>query len=419
MPASAAGLLACMFMGVEAYDCDRDFHTWEVTWPVDKKTWCCGSESRGCEAYQCELSVLDEELGVDGWLQEKVDWCCSNKAIFCPTTTLPSAEVPPPLPVLVPPVQAASPEYDCVGNFEQWDGIERSWCCVNSQLACDPWDCQQDLASLATSWPMEKKGWCCEHEKLGCKFDCGAGFSDYESGWSDEQKTWCCATAGIACEKFDCNVGLATWEGDWSADKKQWCCNTKGWACDPYDCQFQLNTWEASWIPAKKVWCCQQHRVGCVITSESTSSSPVPRFDCNAGWDNWEYGWSDDQKHWCCDSVGRACESFECTKDVESWEEKWMPEKKSFCCFHGGMGCGIQVKMDSAFPVSETVRASTQGHVGAIDLVLPICILTVALGGLQYRGMRRRSTQDVPVTVPAAASDVPYANPLRQHDVCE
>jgi len=42
-----------------AFDCNKDFQTWEASWAPDRKEWCCKNQHRGCTQQTCNAQVCD------------------------------------------------------------------------------------------------------------------------------------------------------------------------------------------------------------------------------------------------------------------------------------------------------------------------------------------------------------------------
>jgi len=284
-------------------------------------------------------------------------WCCSNKHLGCPTTSLA--------------MTTTSFPWDCQAGRQNWEvgwsQAKKSYCCVAFEFGCDPFDCS---AGVPEGWSAEKQAWCCEKKRLGCtttdgpvQFDCQAGLSNWESGWNDAKKQFCCHKTGQGCDPFDCaegvvtawsitkaawccdngelgcpstttiaydcNAGLQNWEKGWSPGKKEFCCEKTGAACKPYDCQEGLSNAEHGWSESKILWCCDKEGLGCPTTT-------TVQYDCMAGAGNWQKAWSEAKKGFCCNGGGAVCDPYDCTAGIPNG---WSSGKQHWCCEHKDLGC--------------------------------------------------------------------------------
>mmetsp|Transcript_94468 Transcript_94468/g.267192 ORF Transcript_94468/g.267192 Transcript_94468/m.267192 type:complete len:527 (-) Transcript_94468:129-1709(-) len=197
------------------YDCLAGFSSWEQSWPLVKKAWCCKHRSRGCSA-----------------------------------STMPAPAVPQPGSTQAP--ATSMPPFDCLAGFAKWEtkwsAQKKDWCCQNGGRGCPqttsyherdapPYHCDIALANWEMLWSITKKAWCCQHKKRGCPgpmtsvpFDCAAGYENWQSGWSAAKREWCCRTKRRGClasssAPYDCVDGYSNWEKGWSMQKKQFCCS--------------------------------------------------------------------------------------------------------------------------------------------------------------------------------------------------
>lgn len=164
-PAMCCALLAllcawwwwCEEAPLPPFDCNVDFHDWEIHWGRAKQEYCCQLENRGChhsttpptttpEPHHCGWGLGQWETL---WSEEKKTWCCEHQGRGCvqpPTTT-----------------EA-------------------------------PWTCDDD-PNWADTWPEKKQEWCCDHYGKGClipDYDCEEIFADWLKDWSYSMRYWCC-----------------------------------------------------------------------------------------------------------------------------------------------------------------------------------------------------------------------------------
>lgn len=113
------------------FDCTGSYGSWETSWSVRKKRWCCQHERRGCPdiasvPYNCQDGFAGGERG---WSVRKQAWCCKAEHRGCP------------------PLSTAS---------------------SSAASSAAPYDCGAGAANWRSGWSEVKKGWCCAHASLGC-----------------------------------------------------------------------------------------------------------------------------------------------------------------------------------------------------------------------------------------------------------
>lgn len=200
----------CWLLRADGYDCDADFHTWQLSWSDDKQRFCCAELGRGCQTTPL------------------------------PPPPRPRPPPPPPMPPHTPPTTRRPPP-------------------TTIPPRGDPFNC---AFGLEATWKVPKKVWCCKVHHKGCPYaaptlnpnlppadpyNCADGYANWVAGWSAGKKKWCCRVHGKGCPTqgggcapstpavtlppFDCAAGWANWERGWSIPKKEWCCKNGGKGC--------------------------------------------------------------------------------------------------------------------------------------------------------------------------------------------
>lgn len=366
-------------------------------WPVEKRSWCCKREHRGCPPSQAIIALgadaggpYDCEAGKQrldsDWTTEQKQWCCLAKQVGCSAT-------PP------PPRLNSSQLYDCQVNGsvheESWTSPQRAWCCMFRGIACRSfYDCQAGLERWKDWWSLQKQAWCCKNKRVGCdvvseapratstravtlvplRVATGAGFQEstvYDGSF-------------MSCQ--------ANKVGSWPLNKKQECCRKHGIGCSslfaPYDCKYQSQT---SWTKSKIAWCCELEDLGCDAMSPRTSttyrtlarflpaapdttqtSTSLPNalpkkavasdpghkstdadlYDCLPAPPQSVAAWPTSKASWCCQHTGRGCSTttipsagttstgiFDCSYGYATWQYNWSFSKALWCCRNHHRGC--------------------------------------------------------------------------------
>jgi len=211
-----------------AFDCDKDYVTWDVSWGIRKRQYCCETQGRGCAT-----TAFPETTPT------------SPTTVSVSTSSVPHGD----------------PHNCAIGVPEQWSLDKRRWCCRVHHRGCprrptlpphrpplDPYNCAAGYDNWQAGWSVGKKAWCCAHHHRGCPdtpgclpgtkpYDCAAGYGNWLRGWSIGKKSWCCKHEGKGCtnsgKTYDCQAGYANWMAGWSLSKKQWCCQYEGKGCMP------------------------------------------------------------------------------------------------------------------------------------------------------------------------------------------
>mmetsp|Transcript_32056 Transcript_32056/g.89287 ORF Transcript_32056/g.89287 Transcript_32056/m.89287 type:complete len:168 (+) Transcript_32056:366-869(+) len=76
--------------GSSLYDCAVDYTTWQQSWTLGQKVWCCRKFERGCPDMPTPTSppvVFDCADGIEtwstGWTRQKRAFCCQNEGKGC------------------------------------------------------------------------------------------------------------------------------------------------------------------------------------------------------------------------------------------------------------------------------------------------------------------------------------------------
>lgn len=322
----------------EQFDCSAGAESWEVSWNLAQKAWCCEHRGIACDPYECSE---DAE-----WTAVKRAWCCNNRGVGCaPVVQPPGTELGAARPAPEPTVVGASfgesaPSFDCDAGLAQWRRVwsdeKKAFCCKevlcedsgsDSTAPASPtagaaarpqawYDCA-DGRSTWELWPPSKKSWCCQGGFIPTcdAYDCGDG---QQEAWFPDKSAWCCAQRGRCAISetttvlhFDCSQDAERWEKAWSSSKKAWCCATSKVACDPFDCAPAA---EGMWSPEKRDWCCEHKQEGC--SSDIVTTTRLPS----------QYG-------------GIGGDDHDCSRDLDTAKLSWSPAKKVECCIREGKGC--------------------------------------------------------------------------------
>lgn len=116
-------------VGAGGYDCRRGLESWQQTWSLAKRSWCC---QRGrCPApvnYDCEAGGDRREH----WSLFKKSWCCAHRLVGCP--------------------EHESLTFDCNEGFKTWKATwsrtKQAWCCAHEQKACPEREVQARVVPL-------------------------------------------------------------------------------------------------------------------------------------------------------------------------------------------------------------------------------------------------------------------------------
>jgi len=196
---------------------------------------------------------------------------------------------------------ATDDKFHCSDGFDNWEqgwsDAKKAWCCAEKKIACPhtslPFDCLKDFDRWNSTWSTQKRAWCCKHRSLGClrstsiRYDCLHDFSRWEEAWPEPKRDFCCKFHGRGCftttvtstattsttdakalpatpQSYDCYQGLSRWLTGWSIEKKDWCCKMKE-VCEPepYDCLDDPSKGKKGWTKARRSWCCRHKSQGC------------------------------------------------------------------------------------------------------------------------------------------------------------
>merc|ERR1712048_565453 len=89
------------------HNCEADLSTWESSWSLTKKTWCCNHEGHGCGPsttivmFDCFTTFAKFRNGQQSWSGAKRAWCCKHHNRGCV-------------------VHSAGDSYDCDDGYKTW-----------------------------------------------------------------------------------------------------------------------------------------------------------------------------------------------------------------------------------------------------------------------------------------------------------
>jgi len=200
------------------YDCDAGRWNAFNGWAEAKKAWCCANQQKGCaddplvtgvrpggvpaggavanpNNYDCDAGRWNAH---NGWSVDKQTWCCANQQKGCAND---------PLVTGVAPggggggaAGGANPNnYDCdAGRWNAhngWSVGKQTWCCANQHKGCagdqvvtgggaavanpgvapvanpNNYDCDAGRWNANNGWSVDKKSWCCTYQQKGCPGD--------------------------------------------------------------------------------------------------------------------------------------------------------------------------------------------------------------------------------------------------------
>lgn len=350
------------------YHCHRGTPSF---WTSGKKQWCCLNEGMGCDVQQ---PVATAEAATDtvttlgpasydcfdglltwqkSWDVEKRAWCCTNAHLGCGLPSKAISQASAAATVESPHLQATSQE-PLPEQAEPPSGGDQD----GSTTTSIPFTCQEDILDWHV-WSAEKQRWCCTYQGVGCKelnapaqdaeaetsptlalippkpFDCLKGLQHWRNEWSEAKRSWCCDHDALGCDASDCHEHLASWQASWSHEKQAWCCKRLSLGCpdvpswQSYDCTSRLSESDQVWPRQQRDWCCTYEHLGCPeqpdMSDDAVADASVPEpaaeptqmmvtdsgaepFDCEAAQLNWQMDWSSQQKDWCCSNSGVGCD---------------------------------------------------------------------------------------------------------------
>ncbi|CAK0827343.1 unnamed protein product [Prorocentrum cordatum] len=152
------------------FDCTADYEDLATAWSGWKLQWCCENEGMGCPTVTSTLTVLTETI---------TSLTASSITTVSSTTVSSSTTLS-----LTVTTASATTFTASTSSFTVESGCQSA----------------MDLQDACTLWSMTELSWCCRHSGYGCPlYDCDAGLDEAEFGWSNPKMSWCCTCMEKGC----------------------------------------------------------------------------------------------------------------------------------------------------------------------------------------------------------------------------
>ncbi|CAK0789144.1 unnamed protein product [Prorocentrum cordatum] len=152
--------------------------------------------------FDCTADFEDLATAWSGW---KLQWCCENEGMGCPTETATSTVVTETLTsrtaTSITTVSTTSASSSTsVSQTMTTTSVTTSTVSTSSFTVESGCQSAMDQESACTLWSMVELEWCCRNSGYGCPlYDCDAGLETAEFGWSNPKKSWCCTCMDKGC----------------------------------------------------------------------------------------------------------------------------------------------------------------------------------------------------------------------------